>query len=72
MASSKLESRVAILEAELTRLKNKIETIERPAQPWWEKIAGTFADDPIYDEAMKMGRQYRKSQKPKSTKLRKD
>ena len=71
MATSKLETRVATLEAELARLKDKIAAIENPSQPWWEKITETFVADPIYDEAMKLGRQYRKSQKPKSIKLRK-
>ncbi len=70
MATSKLETRVTTLEAELARLKNKIEAFEKSSQPWWEQIAGTFADDPIYEEAMKLGRQYRKSQRPKPAKLK--
>jgi hypothetical protein len=53
-----LENRVALLETEVARLKNKIET---DAQPWWEKIAGTFAENPAYDEAMRLGREYRES-----------
>lgn len=40
-----------------TELENKTEV------PWWEQRAGTFADDPIYDEAMRLGREYRESQK---------
>jgi hypothetical protein len=32
--------------------------------PWWEKIVGTFADDPAYEEAMQFGQQYRQSLKP--------
>ena len=60
MASARLEDRVAALEAEVARLKTSVETI--PTVPWWEKIAGTFADDPLYDEAMRLGREYRQSQ----------
>jgi hypothetical protein len=52
-----LEDRVALLEAEVARLRSKIEN----QQPWWEKIAGTFADNPAYDEAMRLGREYRES-----------
>jgi hypothetical protein len=55
-----LEERVALLEAEVARLKNKIGT-ESPPQPWWEKIAGAFAENPAYDEAMRLGREYRES-----------
>jgi hypothetical protein len=58
--SEKLEDRVAFLEAEVASLKNKIESGSL-SKPWWEKIAGTFADNPTYDEAMKLGREYRES-----------
>lgn len=56
----KLEERVAILEAEVALLKNKLES-DSSKTPWWEKINGTFANDPMYDEAMQLGREYRKS-----------
>jgi hypothetical protein len=56
-----LEARVAILEAEVERLKHKIEP-QPPSEPWWEKIAGTFSDNSAYDEAMQLGREYRESQ----------
>lgn len=55
-----LEERVAILEAEVARLKSKVEGDSSPT-PWWEKIAGTFADNSAYDEAMQLGREYRES-----------
>jgi hypothetical protein len=56
-----LEERMAILEAEVARLRQQVElkTINTP--PWWEKIAGSFANDPVYDEAMKLGQEYRES-----------
>ncbi|MCL4207347.1 MAG: hypothetical protein KJ000_33105 [Pirellulaceae bacterium] len=63
MTPAQLEKRVAVLEAELAKLKSKVEGYDA-SKPWWEKIAGTFQDDPIYEEAMKLGRQYRQSQKP--------
>jgi hypothetical protein len=55
-----LEERVALLEAEVARLKSKVEADSSP-KPWWEKIAGTFADNSAYDEAMQLGREYRES-----------
>jgi len=60
MASSKLEQRVAALEAEVAKLKNKFEATEY-IQPWWEQIAGTFENDLIYDHAMRLGQHYRQS-----------
>ena len=68
MASSRseLEQRVADLEAEVSNLKRKADTLDA-VQPWWEQIVGTFEDDPIYDEAMKRGRQYRESLRPKAS-----
>ena len=59
--SLKLETRVAILERELASLKEQVETQK---QPWWKANLGQFADDPIYAEAMKLGRAYRESLRP--------
>jgi hypothetical protein len=62
----KLEERVAHLETEVARLKNKVEK-DLSSKPWWEQIAGTFADNSAYDEAMRLGREYRDSLRPSST-----
>ncbi len=55
-----LEERVAFLEAEVARLKNKIET-DLSAKPWGGEIAGTFTNNPSYDKAMQLGREYHES-----------
>jgi hypothetical protein len=55
-----LEQRLADLEAEVERLKIKVDK-PSPDKPWWEEIAGTFADSPDYEEAMRLGREYRTS-----------
>ena len=67
MASSRaeLEQRVTDLELEVRKLKSKLDKLDG-VEPWWEQIMGTFEDDPIYDEAMKRGRQYRKSLRPRA------
>jgi hypothetical protein len=71
MSSISLKKRVATLEQELTRLKNRIET-EGPGKPWWERIVGTFGKDPIYKQAMNLGKKYRQSLDPrKSSRKRK-
>jgi hypothetical protein len=71
MATVSLEQRVSILEAEVARLKTRIDSKEKSKEPWWETIAGTFANDPIYLEAMRLGREYRESLRPKPRKRRK-
>ena len=68
MAVAQIEQRVAALEAEVTRLKEKLEAVTKPARPWWQEIYGTFADDPLYEEAMQAGREYRGSLRPKAIK----
>ena len=70
-ATSQLEQRVATLEEEMIRLKNKIEAMHT-TKPWWEQIAGTFQNDPMYEKAMQLGRQYRQTLRPrKSTQTKK-
>lgn len=71
MSAQELEIRLIALEAEVARLKNKVEGKEENPIPWWEKISGTFADDPIYDEAMRLGKKYRESLRPKDKGLKK-
>ena len=61
MATETLEARVERLEAELDRLKEGKQPPER--ERWWEKIAGTFADSEDYEEAMRLGREWRQSQR---------
>ena len=50
MASSpsELEQRVSVLEAEMDKLKRKLDQLD-DVKPWWEQITGTFEDDPIYE-----------------------
>lgn len=67
METPTLEERVAALEIELGQLKRQQVTDENiPEKPWWEKIRGTFKDDPAYEEAMRLGREYRESLRPTS------
>jgi hypothetical protein len=70
MASARLEQRVAALETEVAQLKRKLEEQEI-IKPWWEQIAGTFQNDPIYERAMRLGQQYRQSLRSKQPTPRK-
>jgi hypothetical protein len=60
--TGQLEARVAALEDEVARLKRTIWQEREQTKPWWEQIAGTFAQDRMYKEAMTLGRQHRRSE----------
>jgi hypothetical protein len=69
MANGTLEERMAAVEQELAQLKQQLQAEAHSSPlPWWEKIAGTFADSEHYDEAMRLGREYRESLRPKDDK----
>jgi hypothetical protein len=70
MASTSLEDRMAQIERELARLKTKLEE-GNSGTPNWKKIVGVFADDQAFAEAMRLGREYRESQRPSSRNRRK-
>lgn len=63
MSILELEQRLARLEAEVERLKQERSDTEKLKQPWWEQIRGGFKNDPAYIEAMRLGREWRTSQK---------
>jgi hypothetical protein len=65
MATDDLEKRVAALEAEVTKLKARAQVPRDSNLPWWERIAGSFEGDPLYEEAMRLGREWRDSFRPK-------
>ena len=70
MATVKLADSVAMLEAEAARLKAELRELKPPKKSWTDEIAGTFANDPYYEEAMRLGREWRESQRPKPRKKR--
>ena len=65
MATLSLEERVAALEIEVARLKQERRLGTESTRPWWEEIWETFKDDPEYEVAMRLGRAYRESLRPK-------
>ncbi len=70
MTMMKLKDRVAVLEAEVANLKEMVSN-PKSKKPWWKEIAGAFRGDPAFLEAMRLGREYRESLRPKPKKSRK-
>jgi hypothetical protein len=68
MSPAELESRLAILERDVARLKSNVERTTPAGVPWWESKAGTFANDPAHLKAMTLGREFRASLRPVRTK----
>jgi hypothetical protein len=59
-----LSERIARLEEQVARLSQP-ETAVGPETAWWKRIVGVFQDDPEFEEAMRLGRAYRESLRPK-------
>lgn len=64
MAELTIEERLARLEAEMDQLLGKRSAAMESDRPWWERIHGMFQDSPDFEEAVRLGRQYRESLRP--------
>lgn len=72
MSADNLEKRVVAIEAEVAELKAKLASVSGEDVPWWKRVSGMFADDPAFDEAMKLGREWRESFRPKPPRKKKN
>ncbi len=68
---AEVEARLSSVEQEVASLKAKVDGPKSPKPRWWERISGSFADDPAYEKAMKLGRAYRASLRPRKSRTRK-
>ncbi len=64
MAVDRVEERLSELESRVHRIEHDLEKPREDDLPWWRKIAGRFKDNPEFDEAMRLGREYRQSLRP--------
>jgi len=58
-----VEKRVKALEKTIPRLVGSKPMVERK---WYRTQAGHFSRDPVFDEIVRLGRNYRKSLRPRS------
>jgi len=67
MAVPGIEHRVATLEAEMAKVKERLERAVSSSGDWLDAFSGVFDNDPVYEEAMRLGREYRESLRPKAS-----
>lgn len=65
MAAPALALRVSALEAEVAQMKEQLAKTTDPSGDWLDDIFGAFDNDPHFAEAMRLGREYRESLRPK-------
>jgi hypothetical protein len=61
MTTAELEARLTALEKTVEELRAQVSP---PVRHWWHDEAGRFAGDPVFDEIVRLGREYRESLRP--------
>lgn len=64
MTTQTLEERVATLEKELSEVKLLLKQPRREKD--WRRTVGMFANDPFYEEVIRLGREYREQENQRS------
>lgn len=65
MPRPNVEVRLTAIETELASLKKQVQISKETKSDWLDSVWGSFENDPMYDEAMELGRKYRESLRPK-------
>lgn len=66
MTVAELEQRLQALEQTVRQLQSHVERSTPGRRRWWVEDAGRFADDPVFDEIVRLGRDYRESLRPEN------
>ena len=69
MSAQTIEERLTAVETELQQLKrereqNKAQDEQAEEPRGWQRIVGRFADNPLFDSAVRQGREWRESEDP--------
>jgi hypothetical protein len=61
-----LETRLQRLEDDVNEIKALLQAQQGPKKPWWENVVGTFANDPVAHEIIKLGLEVRERDREKA------
>jgi hypothetical protein len=65
------EVRLARLEADVREMKALLQAQQPDStKPWWESVVGTFANDPVFEEIDRLGREIREKERRKARRAR--
>ncbi|HEY8668444.1 MAG TPA: hypothetical protein VIL86_17465 [Tepidisphaeraceae bacterium] len=66
--AANLKTRVAALEQQVARLQQQQTSRVPNGREWIDDLYGKFAGDSVFAEAMRLGRKYRRSLRPRTRK----
>lgn len=72
MTTAELAQRVEALETAFHDLQAELRHATQQNRRWWVDDAGRFANDPVFDEIVRLGREYRESLRPGRGKKQRD
>jgi hypothetical protein len=64
MTLAQIEQRLTMLEKAVEDLRTEVKRLPAPGERWWRNHAGRFKDDPVFEEIVRLGREYRESLRP--------
>jgi hypothetical protein len=67
MTVAQLAQRLETLERAVERLESRSLPHADLTRQWWLEDAGRFQNDPVFDEIVRLGREYRDSLKPEKS-----
>jgi len=60
-----LKERLERLEADVQEIKTLLHA-QQPKEPWWKSVVGTFPDDPVFNEIIRLGLEVREKDREKA------
>ena len=58
-----IEARLVAVEIAIEDLRRKVE-VRAAAPDWLDRIIGSFADEPAFEEVIRLGREFRMADRP--------
>ncbi len=62
-ADMTVEQRLAVLEEQVAELRQRFDSSQR-SNTWLDRVAGSFRDQPEFDEVLRLGREIRQADRP--------